>query len=358
MSAGSTVPRVSVGVFAHDRRRYLPSAVTSVLQQEFPRSHVQVVVVTNYADAEIDPWLDERGVQRIRTPEVPLGAKVSRFLSAASAPVVTFLEDDDRYAPSRLAEIVDAFGSTPDLGYLHNAQQFIDERETPLPDGWRSAAQRAGERYGVLDVPPGTATDLLLPLSRVTPDFNLSSIAVSRALLATLDPILGQLGAAVDSLLFYGALSLRYRARLTPRRLTRYRIHSESDSRFAGTDPDEALERHAQYLDRFVRNFAPVYRLVVERGDPGAVRLASNVRFGTEVVAQVVSRKASRRRVARSLLSYLRTCGTVGPRTRPDVLTYGTLALLSPGRARSLFVSRRWPSGARSDAKRDVRSPD
>ncbi len=72
-------PLISVLVIAHDRRKYIMDAVSSVLLQDFPRDKYEVIVVKYRLDEDgkINKKLEELGVKVIDTEEESLEQKTA-----------------------------------------------------------------------------------------------------------------------------------------------------------------------------------------------------------------------------------------------------------------------------------------
>ncbi|MGC8615393.1 MAG: glycosyltransferase family 2 protein, partial [Thermoprotei archaeon] len=88
-------PYISIIVTAYNRKKYLLSAVKSVLDQTLPRDHYEVIVIKNFRDDFIDSKLKEWGVTNLYSESVGLGAKIYEALQVARGDVISFLDDDD-----------------------------------------------------------------------------------------------------------------------------------------------------------------------------------------------------------------------------------------------------------------------
>jgi glycosyltransferase involved in cell wall biosynthesis len=96
---------VSVVLPTHDRRRYLRLALASVLRQEDVELHV-VVVDDGSSDGTAE-WLEHRPDPRLTVVRHPTPCGVSaarnRGIAEARGGVVAFIDDDDVWAPDKLA---------------------------------------------------------------------------------------------------------------------------------------------------------------------------------------------------------------------------------------------------------------
>ncbi|HEV2316869.1 MAG TPA: glycosyltransferase family 2 protein [Thermoplasmata archaeon] len=339
-SASEMTPFISVVVTAHGRRQFLREAVGSVLAQTLPRSEFEVCVVKDFADLPIDTFLEGNSVGHVETDEVPLGAKLAIGTRAARGEVLTFLEDDDAYAPERLRAVADRFRASPELGYFRNGQHLIGENGADLPESAYGQAHRNLVRIGVVDAPRHALGRRLGDLARVDPDFNLSSIAVRRSvLLPHLEELRGQ-RAAVDSFVFYAALSAGLGARIDPTALTRYRVHGSNVSLWGG-DAEHAAGQRAAYQRTFLDSFRPIYERTVRAGPPAAAALAGSAYFGTRVLYDVLTGDGGGRTLRSDLRRFVRVSPWSVLLYRRDISAWGTAAALAPRRARSAFLRRR-----------------
>lgn len=218
-------PTISVFVTAHDRRNYLRGAVENLLGQTLPRARFEILVVKNYADPEIDSFLEAQGIEHWVTSAGPLAEKLLEALTRSQGRVLTFLEDDDRYLPERLATIEAAFESDPSLGFYRNGFEVIDEAGQPyvgrLPDAVRASYESTRDLV-VRDAEKDRDYPNLLG---ALPDFNTSTMALRRDLLESVVPYFHRIAVGVDRFLFHTAVLTPCTIRLDRRRWTLYRIH-------------------------------------------------------------------------------------------------------------------------------------
>ena len=128
-------PVVSVVLPVHNRADVLPRAIASVLEQEL--SDFELIVVddgSSDASAEV-----ARSFADDRIKLIPLGrnrgGNVARNegIRAAKAPLIAFLDSDDRYLPAKLARAVTEFKRRPELDLL------VDSFIKVQPPGSRKA---------------------------------------------------------------------------------------------------------------------------------------------------------------------------------------------------------------------------
>jgi glycosyltransferase involved in cell wall biosynthesis len=223
-----SVPEIAVIVGAYGRTTYVREAVRSVLEQTLPRERWELLVTKNFHDPAVDEALARDGVES-RYDETPrIGTWLLRAIRATRAPLLTLLDDDDLYAPDRLAHVVDVFRDHPEVGFYRNRVEMVDARGGPAPrEEWHPRGIDAYfDDHGPLVVGPadkGELVDLLFHRTRVS--FNSSTMAFRREVL---DGRRAEHFAATrlpDSSLLLNAVLAPYGLYLDDRRLTRHRLH-------------------------------------------------------------------------------------------------------------------------------------
>jgi len=303
---GSATPELAVIVGDFDRRRYLAGALGSLAAQTLDRSRYEVVVLRGYDDPVLDRGLAANGIHPIVDRSPRIGAWLQRAIAATTAPVLTFLNDDDEYAPERLARVVRSFQQDPDLGFYRNRVSVINSDGTPRPE----AEWRVHERDGALD----TTGPIHLPaadraravevgLRTTHASFNTSTMAVRRELLT------GELAEAFsrtqtdDLFLFVAAVLSGRSLLLDDRRLTRFRFHPGS------------LTDEVRWLGEAEASYRELATLSSRGGVPFLTAWLTDraVHFGRmfrgDSVVESVAAGEGRRSVARRTGEYLRFLG-------------------------------------------------
>jgi glycosyltransferase involved in cell wall biosynthesis len=133
-----TGPDISVVLATYNRAALLPRAVESVLAQT--AVDFELLIVDDASTDGTGGYLATLADPRIRI--VPLGANLgpsgarNRGLEAAGAPLVAFLDSDDRYLPSRLSASVAGFADPAIVCVVSSALRFdrTMPREAHIPD--------------------------------------------------------------------------------------------------------------------------------------------------------------------------------------------------------------------------------
>lgn len=113
-------PKISIILPVHNRADVLPRAIQSVLDQEF--SEWELIVVDDGStdeSANLAGVIDDSRIRVIRLDR-NRGGNVARNegIRAANAPLIAFLDSDDRYLPNKLASVVAEFERQPKLDLL------------------------------------------------------------------------------------------------------------------------------------------------------------------------------------------------------------------------------------------------
>ncbi len=123
-------PTTSVVIPTYDRPDMLEEAVESVFAQTYP--NVEPIVVDDASPEPVAPRLRStfEADLRVIRHESNRGANAARNtgIDAASGPVVSFLDDDDRWAPEKLARQMEAFEAGPlSRGVVIVGQRYVDD---------------------------------------------------------------------------------------------------------------------------------------------------------------------------------------------------------------------------------------
>lgn len=112
--------KISVILPVHNRADVLPRAIESVIGQKL--SEFELLVVDDGSTDDSAGVGDSFSDPRIRVLRLPRnrGGNVARNegIRAASAPLLAFLDSDDRYLPDKLAHVVAEFERRPELDLL------------------------------------------------------------------------------------------------------------------------------------------------------------------------------------------------------------------------------------------------
>jgi glycosyltransferase involved in cell wall biosynthesis len=111
-------PLFTALVGAHNHEDYIEKAVTSVLEQDFPPSEVEVLVLDD-GSTDRTPEILRKFVPRIRYLRKENGGQASAYNAAipeARGQMVALLDGDDWWHPEKLRAVAEAFEEHPDVG--------------------------------------------------------------------------------------------------------------------------------------------------------------------------------------------------------------------------------------------------
>jgi len=123
-------PLVSVVLPTYDRPMFLERAVESVLEQTY--RNAELIVVDDCSPTPAREILSEFSSDDVRTTQIRhdenRGANAARNsgIEAASGEFIAFLDDDDRWDPTKLERQVARFeGSPPDIGVVYTGVRIV-----------------------------------------------------------------------------------------------------------------------------------------------------------------------------------------------------------------------------------------
>ncbi len=211
-------PEISVIITAYNREKYLKEAISSALNQNFPRDNYEVIVVKNFYNDDIDNFIHENNVKSIYTEEEKLGGKLKLGIEESNGEIVCFLEDDDKFHEDKLRKVHESFSKYKGLAYYRNNRAVIDEDGKVIvePKPW-------GEEY--IDKFDKFVYKSLIRRKAWS---NNSSICVRRDCVDLQE--LGQINLVADIYLFSKALINKAPLLLDHTPLNYYRIHSNNTS--------------------------------------------------------------------------------------------------------------------------------
>jgi glycosyltransferase involved in cell wall biosynthesis len=187
---------ISVIISAFNRKKYLLEALGSVVNQSLSRDKYEIILVKNFSDANIDDYTVSNNIHNIHSKDATLSGKIREGLKIAKGNVICFLDDDDTFYENKLEYVFEKFIKDDNLGYFHNGFSSID------------------------------ADGKTIAYTNENPDFNMSSISVSRKILV-MDTI-STISKSIDTLIYLYALDSGMKMELDKTKLTYYRVTSDS----------------------------------------------------------------------------------------------------------------------------------
>jgi glycosyltransferase involved in cell wall biosynthesis len=140
--AATTRARVAVAIPTRDRPAWCEEAVRSALAQE--GVEVEVSVALDGEQPETRARLARIGDPRVRVVAGPASGRSAarnRAVRASTAPLVAFLDDDDRLLPGALRARVEALARHPEAVLVHGRPATMDAQGAPDARSLRAAAR-------------------------------------------------------------------------------------------------------------------------------------------------------------------------------------------------------------------------
>ncbi|MFI5414029.1 MAG: glycosyltransferase family A protein, partial [Candidatus Lutacidiplasmatales archaeon] len=323
-------PAISTIVVAHDRRRYLRDALTSLLRQTLPRREHEILVVKNFAESELDAWCESQSIRTLLEPDSRMGAKVATALGSCRGPVVCLLEDDDLFEPGKLERVAELFSGSPATGFFHHGFTTVSPDGAPVevPRIWQKRMPGTGTREVTIQV-RGRDLAAVRAAWRYHPDFNNSSIAIRRDVVTAQRDRLRKIDLVVDSFLFYCALSSGTDLAVSREPLSRVRVHSESVSGHQSDGSAEQVSRLAEYSSRNLASQLEIDAMLKGSGRPELAREGDGLITAERGILSVRSPALDRRQRLDAFRSMVQLRDTYALRSRRELPAIVGLSLVS-----------------------------
>lgn len=143
-------PDIAVIVPTRNRNRVLPRAIDSVLAQT--HENFELIVVDDCSEDETSDYLASVSDPRLtwhRFGEWQGGNAARNFgVQLSRAPILSFLDSDDRYQPDRLANAVNFFRENPDTDIcITSYASVVGSKVIPLANADANLPREDFERY-------------------------------------------------------------------------------------------------------------------------------------------------------------------------------------------------------------------
>src|SRR5580700_803800 len=113
-------PAVTVLIDTYNHERFIEEAIVSVLEQDFPRAEMEILVVDD-GSTDRTPEIVRKFEPQVRLLRKTNGGQASAFnagIPEARGEIVAFLDGDDWWAPGKLAAVTDAFATNAAVGLV------------------------------------------------------------------------------------------------------------------------------------------------------------------------------------------------------------------------------------------------
>lgn len=238
----------------HNRKQYFKEAAESIIHQKFPNKNVDILILTNVKEAsEYFETLKEVRSSVYFYEKGNEGEVLSQGIKESTGSILCFLDDDDLWENDKLLVVSNAFKRFENLGYFHNGVVPFSS----IPSRMKRRVYERKPRVKSLYVSNAEKTRMIRSILGYYPDFNLSSVCISRKLMSRRIEELAKIKTSPDTFIFYCALESKYGLLLDERPLTFYRHHEGHSS---ASDPKNenwnkaVMESHKMMYDIFSKS--------------------------------------------------------------------------------------------------------
>jgi glycosyltransferase involved in cell wall biosynthesis len=250
-------PAVTVLIDTYNHERFIEEAIVSVLEQDFPPSEMEILVVDD-GSTDRTPEIVRKFGARVRLLQKPNGGQASAFnagIPEARGPIVAFLDGDDWWTRNKLTLVTEAMNADPAVGIVGNGVIMVQ-----LDRASESEVLRENFRFQANSLDGARLFRLrkaFLGTSRMT---------IRTELLRLIGNVPEDIAVQADEYLFTLAATIAP-ARILPEALTYYRLHDANGFFYAGNDPrrerikQQALAVLARGMDERLQQLGIVPRL-------------------------------------------------------------------------------------------------
>jgi glycosyltransferase involved in cell wall biosynthesis len=228
-------PLLTILIDTHNQERFIEQAILSVLEQDFPRSEMEILVVDD-GSTDCTPEIVRKFEPELRLLRKANGGQASAFnagIPEARGEIIAFLDGDDWWAKEKLRVVTDYFAAHPHVGIVGHGIYEFDSTTGKVTS---TLPERARE-IGFDDASGATFFRQMMCF------FGTSRVAIRRNVLDRILPIPESLVVEADE--FMSIMSVAFsRAGLIQKPLTFYRLHD--DNLFQIRTSDEVKTRRIQ----------------------------------------------------------------------------------------------------------------
>jgi len=250
------MPYLSVIITAYNRKQFLLDAIKSALNQTLNRTEYEILIAKNFKDDNIDNYLYKNGMKNITIFKSINNGYIAEAVKQSSGEIISFLDDDDLFLPSKLENIQRIFNKYENLGYLKNATYgFLNDKlPTQIPEkrNYQDIYIRHEEKKKVFNY-----------IMKLQPDGNSSSINIRKEILTNNIDFLYKVDTALDSLYFYLALISKFDMHISSKILTLRRHHQYNLSAIQDQSIDNWISHRIKFLNSYINSLSIIRNEIV-----------------------------------------------------------------------------------------------
>lgn len=232
-------PTVTVLIDTYNHERFIEEAIASVLEQDFPPSEMDILVVDD-GSTDRTPDIVRKFAPRVRLLQKPNGGQASAFnagIPEANGEIIAFLDGDDWWKKNKLSAVMNAFQNAPAVGVVGHGIIQID----PLA---KQGATLLPQASGYFDL---RSTHGAQAFRNFMCFLGTSRVAIRKNILMQLLPIPESLTIEADEFMSAVGVALAG-AILLAEPLTFYRLHDQNLFQFRTNDAVR-MRKKMQALD-------------------------------------------------------------------------------------------------------------
>ena len=249
-------PAVTVLIDTYNHERFIGEAIVSVLEQDFPSSEMEILIVDD-GSTDRTPEIVCKFGPRVRLIRKSNGGQASAFnagIPQANGEFIAFLDGDDWWAKNKLSRALDTFAQEPELGFVGHGDILV------YPDGRRMLhALRESCRFRLKTL------ESALLFRRRGAFLGTCRMTVRADVLRQVLPIPESLTIQADEYLFTLAAAT-CEVRILTEALFFYRIHDANAFQMLSSDPHR-LQRKQKVLATLAHVLGPQLRARGVAGD-------------------------------------------------------------------------------------------
>lgn len=240
-------PFVSVLIDTYNHERFIEEAIVSALEQEFPASDREIIVVDD-GSTDRTPEIVHKFEPHVRLLRKENGGQASAFnagIPECRGEIVAFLDGDDWWEKSKLSVVARELSAHPEIGTIGHGLYEVDE------SGKRLASNMPDRVYETCLKDAQEAKEFI-PLRSF---LGTSRLTVRRPILQLVTPLPEALRVEADEFLATHATALGG-AKVLEQPLTNYRFHSGNLYQFSEWNEEKA-KRKFESLACILRDLPP-----------------------------------------------------------------------------------------------------
>jgi len=226
---------VTVLIDTYNHERFIEEAIVSVLEQDFPATEMEIVVVDD-GSTDGTPEVVRKFAPRVRYVRKVNGGQASAFnfgIPLAQGGIIAFLDGDDWWAKVKLSKVMELLSSRPDIGVVGHGIYEVDSDT-------RHMSATLPARPGDIDLHGTTGAAFFRHMMCF---FGTSRVTIRKEVVRRALPIPQELVIEADE--FMSTMSAAYSmAALIQEPLTFYRLHAGNLFQIRSSDTAKSRRIH------------------------------------------------------------------------------------------------------------------